>query len=156
MRWSLRCKSEGLPAAAARYSASSSVIRSLQKKACGRPSGRLPTCLWHAGAGYKSRVRLIRLGWCSSTAANTKMLRLSGVACAAIGSSAMCRTDIGRRPRVCRTMSRANAQAQCRRHRQPPCAQSFLAPEKRSKRAAPPSATCPNTHAPDSHRNAIQ
>ena len=78
MRWSLRCKSEGLPAAAARYSASSSVIRSPSKKACGRPSGRLPTCLWHAGAGYKSRVRLIRLGWCSSTAANTKMLRLSG------------------------------------------------------------------------------
>ena len=97
----------------------------------------MPTCLWHAGAGYKSRVRLIRLGWCSSTAANTKMLRLSGVACAAIGSSAMCRTDTGRRPRVCRTTSCANPRAQCRRHRQPPCAQSFLAPVNRSARRHP-------------------
>ena len=38
-----------------------------KKKACGRPSRSEPTWLGHAGAGYESRVRLIRLGWCSST-----------------------------------------------------------------------------------------
>jgi transposase len=80
MRWSLRCTSEGLPAAAARYGASSSVIRSPSKKSLRAAEQKRADVArarrrWIREQGTLDTTRLVFI---DETAANTKMVRLSG------------------------------------------------------------------------------
>src|SRR5258705_1917718 len=80
MRWSLRCTSEGLPAAAARYGASSSVIRSPSKKSL-RAAEQKRADVARARRRWireQGRLDTTRLVFIDETAANTKMVRLSG------------------------------------------------------------------------------
>src|SRR5258705_8611808 len=75
MRWSLRCTSEGLPAAAARYGASSSVIRSPSKKSLRAAEQKRADVArarrrWMREQGTLYTTRLVFI---DETAANTKL-----------------------------------------------------------------------------------
>jgi hypothetical protein len=80
MRWSLRCTNEGLPAAAARYGASSkrhkvTFKKSLRAAEQKRADVARARRRWIREQGTLDTTRLVFI---DETAANTKMVRLSG------------------------------------------------------------------------------
>src|SRR5262245_3811816 len=85
MRLSQRCASDGYRAAAAQCGVFSIAMTLLLKKACGQQNNIAPTWLARVGAGYASKVFLIRRGlWLSVRRRPAPLWSLGGdAACAA-------------------------------------------------------------------------